>query len=258
MNMLESKIKKNIKKCFNQAASCYDQCSQLQQQVGEKLIDLLSAAVVQLSCQSLATIIDVGCGTGLITQRLVENLALNHHHFDRFYAVDFAELALNQATSRLERYGIDTYNADFDHCYFDGLKFDLIFSNLALHWGGDIRRSLNHLLQQLSPQGVMAFSLPLQGSLADDQGQAFVCQSAVIDYLNDAGVSVWQTKKQHIRQQHHSMLSAYRSIKAVGANYNFFPKHRGLRGRKFFSQISQPQQITLDYHIGYFIVAGKN
>ena len=74
----------SVKDCFNKSADRYDQHCQLQLTTGDKLLSLTEPA---------KTVIDLGCGTGIITAKL---------QYNKLYALDLSDKML--ATAKL-RFG---------------------------------------------------------------------------------------------------------------------------------------------------------
>ena len=154
MNNL-SLIKQNISKAFNKAWRTYDAHCAIQKKTGNILINQLSHFI-----KAAPVIVDYGCGTGLITESLA--LMLSYQHF---YALDISKRLLAIAQQRFTaKYQISIVQADFEETIIDNNVIDLAFSNLALQWGTSLDSSLKCIFSQLKPFGVLAFSLPLNGS----------------------------------------------------------------------------------------------
>ncbi|MCW5213084.1 methyltransferase domain-containing protein [Desulfobulbus sp. TB] len=102
-------------------------------------------------------VLEIGCCTGLLTTRLlnstnitVSSLVLND------LIPDFAERLpkdLYQASDQLS-----FLPGDIEKLSLPG-HFDLIISSSTFHWLDDLQQTLKKLLDALSPQGILAFSL---------------------------------------------------------------------------------------------------
>lgn len=142
----------NIIDNFNKAASTYDQAADIQKIVADNLL-------ARIRHLSPTTILDIGCGTGLVT----EKLALLWPHA-QIFALDAAPGMLSHIKQKRPQVtGIEADAATFQ----TEQTFDLVVSSMLLHW---LPRP-DHVLRQwqnlVSPQGLLAIALPLAGSLQE-------------------------------------------------------------------------------------------
>ncbi|WP_300452059.1 methyltransferase domain-containing protein [Accumulibacter sp.] len=112
-------------------------------------LDLL----VRMGGKSAASIVDLGCGTGNITQLLAE-----HWPAARIVGIDSDQAMLEKASATASP-PIEWRQADIATWQATDAP-DLIFSNAALHWLDDHRRLLPSLIGQLAPGGVLAVQMP--------------------------------------------------------------------------------------------------
>lgn len=238
---------KNIRRCFNRAALTYDQNCQIQFTVGESLIQKL--AVLQPYTNH---IIDYGCGTGLVTAQLAMRFPYQH-----FYAIDIAERLLIQAQNRLENYGIQCLRNDFQSWQNRSINFNLVFSNLALHWSFDLKTILAAIYNCLVPQGLLAFSIPLAGTfdeLKNITKNHFFEPIIIRQMLEEIGFNEIDFSEETIQKNFESIISAIKAIKAIGANYTKNKIYQGLRGKNFMHNLWQ-EPVLLTYQVGYFIAS---
>ncbi|MFL5292020.1 MAG: methyltransferase domain-containing protein [Myxococcales bacterium] len=95
---------------------------------------------------------DLGCGTGALTAELHRELEARET-----VGVDLSPAMLAKAP-RAE--GLRFVEADIER--FEDGKFDLVFSNAALHWVPDHGSLLERLTGMLAPGGQLAFQVPSQ------------------------------------------------------------------------------------------------
>ncbi|MFL5388229.1 MAG: methyltransferase domain-containing protein [Myxococcales bacterium] len=95
---------------------------------------------------------DLGCGTGALTAELHRELGARET-----VGVDLSPAMLAKAP-RAE--GLRFVEADIER--FEDGKFDLVFSNAALHWVPDHGSLLERLTGMLAPGGQLAFQVPSQ------------------------------------------------------------------------------------------------
>lgn len=236
-----------IRRCFNLASSTYDDFCQPQQFIGNELINLLRKHTSQIR-----SIIDVGCGTGLITEKLHHAICVKN-----FYAIDISDQFLLKAKQRLNGYSINIYNQNFESFHFKEILFDTIFANMSLHWSSAWEKTLTTLHSHLSENGILAFSVPLAGSLVELPAESrnhFHSCSEILDYLAHAGFKIIEYSDQVLTYQFDSWKQAIQSIKAVGANYLFSNKKNALSRKKFYPLSEKiTSDASLTYRVGFFI-----
>lgn len=235
----------SIKQSFNKAAYLYNQHCDLQVMVGKKLVSLLDEIF-------FSHIIDLGCGTGLITELLAKKT-----NYTSFSAIDIADQLLLQAKQVLSPYRINVFEDDFDQLTLTESYFDLIFANMSLHWSHAFQNTLKHLANRLNHQGTLAFSIPLPGTFKELSGQYRINQFMEVEdikkYITDSNLLLKNILTEEIIFSFDSLLDALKSIKAVGANFVAMQgKYRYHSGIK--KQLQQPTPTTLTYHVGYFII----
>lgn len=233
-----------IKNAFNHAASTYDDHSYIQQYAGKYLIDL-----VKMHMPDAQYLLDLGCGTGVTTQSLAQRY--QYKHFD---AIDIADHLLIKAKQRLQSYSINIYDADFNRPYSSPLSFDLIFSNMALHWSNDLSATLAKIHQQLTHDGCLAFSIPLAGTFKELQPNFAIHSFYHLDNINTfLTVNGFHLSAQHITTTTYSFMNivqALKSIKQVGANHVNQRMHKSLATSSITRRAS-PCKLT--YLLGYFV-----
>jgi malonyl-CoA O-methyltransferase len=148
-NQIYFLAKKEIIRSFNHAAESYDAVAILQREVADRLLERLDYIRIQPKI-----ILDLGSGTGYCA-RLLES----RYKKAKIIAVDIAEqmLAKNKNTRRWfdrKRY----ICGDIENLPIASKSADLVFSNLALHWCGDIEKAVHEMQRILKPGGLLLFS----------------------------------------------------------------------------------------------------
>jgi malonyl-CoA O-methyltransferase len=242
MNQLESFHKNHIRLCFNRAAATYDQGSYPQQIIGSNLINLICKYITASNA-----IIDLGCGTGLITEQLARRI-----NYNLFYAIDISEQLILHANTRLQPRGINVFTQDFDQLNFTDILFDLVFSNMALHWSGDFVPNLQNINRSLTLNGMIACTIPLEGTFAElgaSSRNEFLAFAQLQEQLIANGFELLECFTDQLTFAYSSKLTALKSIQATGANYIFKRTNKSLA---ITPQIKSKQH-KLSYNIGYFI-----
>ena len=156
--------KVDVAASFSQAAQSYDVYARLQKQVGLSLLN----KIPQWSSLSLSGLgMDLGCGTGWLTQRLCQHLRKEMpSHSDtlpHLVALDIAPGMLAHAKSHWPQDGKDKANiswlcADAEHMPIAESSLSWIFSSLAIQWSQDIQQLFSEVHRVLKPGGWCAFS----------------------------------------------------------------------------------------------------
>ena len=120
-------------------------------------VPALGAPVLELLApQPGERILDLGCGDGVLTEKLVAAGA-------SVLGVDYSEPMLDSARSR----GLDVQQANGEALTFNA-EFDAVFSNAALHWMLDGAAVAAGVFRALKPGGrfiCLEFSRPTTGAL---------------------------------------------------------------------------------------------
>ncbi len=115
------------------------------------VLDLWLDRLAQHLPSQLGCIIDLGCGTGRLTQRIPRALA------DRFsatvYGVDPSHRMLGVARENVARPDVLFLEGTAEHMPLDDGVADLIFLSMVYHHIHDLRRAYTEFLRVLKPGG---------------------------------------------------------------------------------------------------------
>ncbi|MGD8569699.1 MAG: malonyl-ACP O-methyltransferase BioC [Gammaproteobacteria bacterium] len=146
--------KQAARQSFNQAAGTYDSVAVLQREVGQRMLERLD--IVRLEPN---VIVDIGCGTGDMTQALAKR-----YKQARIVALDFAEHMLTQARGK-QGFTRRWLGKPFHYVCGDAERLpladdsaDFIFSNLTLQWCNDLDTTFTEFNRILRPGGLLMFS----------------------------------------------------------------------------------------------------
>ncbi|HDR4585835.1 MULTISPECIES: malonyl-ACP O-methyltransferase BioC [Bacillus cereus group] len=138
-----------LQKRFNRAAVSYDQYANVQKKMARHLLSQLEK---RYSKAAAIRILELGCGTGYITEKLV-------HLFPnaQITAIDFAESMIAVAKQRRHVDEVTFRCEDIEKLILDDF-YDVIISNATFQWLNDLEVSLVKLYKHLAGEGILLFS----------------------------------------------------------------------------------------------------
>lgn len=98
------------------------------------------------------SVLEIGCGTGLLFERLGSLRAID------YTGVDLSQEAIAQARSRFDGPATSFVAAD-GHSFSDGRWYDVVVFNEALYYFNDCRAVLSHYARRLNPGGHFIVSM---------------------------------------------------------------------------------------------------
>jgi malonyl-CoA O-methyltransferase len=241
--------KSKIKQSFAAASGTYDGVAELQRIVGKELLQHAGTE------SSTGTILDLGCGTGFLTEQLLAS----HPKLDKIIALDLAWTMLQTSRYKLStpcpernRQKVNYVCADAERLPFAEQSLDGVFSNLALQWCNHFEETLTGVKRILKPGSPLVFStfgpatlreLKSAWAEADDYSHVneFYREGQVGQFLEQAGFSGIQiTGKFHV--------SRYASVKALMQELKQIGAHNvSSRRNKKFTTKTQMQNMIAAY-----------
>jgi trans-aconitate 2-methyltransferase len=139
-------------------AGTYDRVSTPQQQMAGPVLD-------RLELRGDETVLDAGCGSGRVTQMLVERLPRG-----RVIAVDGAPSMVEEARRALDD-DVTVLQSDLAELELDE-QVDAVFSNAVFHWVPDHDALFTHLHAALKPGGRLVAQCGGEGNVEAFHGVA--------------------------------------------------------------------------------------
>ncbi len=232
MSAVVSIDKCKVRQSFSSAAKYYDGFATLQREVGW---DLLSRFVMQCAND---TIVDIGCGTGFLTQKLMSRTPVQ-----QMIAIDIALSMLHITRSKLEQFKAVQYVcADAEKLPLAGNSADHIVSNLALQWCQKINCVFNGFNKILKPGGQLLFSTfgpatlqELKNAWAEVDDYTHVNDFYTADelhtFLQQAGLKNIQIETKCYQSNYQTVIELMRELKGIGAHNTLSGRHRGITGK---------------------------
>jgi len=137
-------MKDIYQKNFSKNAKTYDAYANLQKISAHMLLD-------NLPSHPISSILDLGCGTGLYTEKLCEIFKKAH-----ITAIDFAPSMIEYAKQKTHL-NVHWILSDIE-TYERQNQYDLITSNACFHWLSDLSPILKKYKATLSKRGTLLFS----------------------------------------------------------------------------------------------------
>jgi malonyl-CoA O-methyltransferase len=237
-----------VRRAFGRAAATYDEAAGLQREVGKRVAARLD--YVKLAPRR---ILDVGCGTGLLTRALTARYAAA-----AVTGIDFALPMLTQAEGahprasgllRLMRPAPARPHyacADVRALPFAAGCFDLIVSNLMLQWVDELAAALAELQRVLAVGGLLTFTTlgpdtlrDLRAAFADGRPHVnrFVDMHDIGDALVAAGFADPVVDMSAITLTYATPRALLAELKALGATNAAAGRARGLLGRAAYRRL---------------------
>lgn len=232
-----------IARRFNKAASTYDPVAVLQQQVGKSLLERLRG----IRCCP-QTILDLGCGTGYF-----EPLLKELYPTAKIVGVDKSSGMLSQAQLKETEHplrGINWVNGCAENLPFSNHSFELIYSNLMLHWSNNFIGCLKEIHRILKPEGLLLFSMVGPDTLQELR----YCWKMVDEYphvhhfvdMHDLGDNLLQTSFAHsvMDIEYFTLLYAealdlMKELKKLGVQNIAKNRQRGLTAKGVLKKLVQ-------------------
>ncbi|MBU0501530.1 MAG: malonyl-ACP O-methyltransferase BioC [Gammaproteobacteria bacterium] len=225
--------KRRTRRAFDRAAASYDKVAQLQMEMGGRLLSRLD--YIRLEPR---TILDMGAGTGMMTERLI-----GRYPKARVLAADFAHGMLLRARRRGPLFRKPRcLCADAEHLPLADGCLDLILSNAMLQWCDDPALVFREWLRVLRPGGLLLFTSfgpdtlrELRSAWATVDDLPHVSRFFDMHELGDALLGLgWEGAVMDIDRftlTYGDARHLMRDIKSLGASNAVTGRHPGLTGK---------------------------
>jgi malonyl-CoA O-methyltransferase len=258
--------KQQVAKHFNQVAQTYDEYSSVHRRMACQVLHQLKE-----SGWTGCRVLEVGCGTGFLTQLLLEHYPQVH-----LTAVDLAEKMIffaRQNISPLKR--VKWIVGDIETMEWSENSFDLIISNATVHWLQQPCLLLKEWYQALSPNGKILVSTFGPNTLQElaqlfqtvELEMGLVPERHILTFypaiewekaFKEAGYHNIVSKERWLREQFPSIREFLYTIKSTGEKFsssrqNIITSSRVLRQvmNRYALSYQMKRQVYATYHSIY-------
>ena len=201
---------KTIVDNFSRSSGRYDQFADIQKLLQDDLIDWIKKDGI-----SYQQILDIGCGTG----RLISDLAKD------FPLAQVFGLDISFAMARISRAKTSScVVADAGQLPFHSGSFDLIVSNAAYQWVGDLEKAFHQAYCLLKPGGFFFFNCFTDKTLEGlrkcfkIETNSLPDKELIISSLSRSGFNSWEIKEKSLNKNFSDLYAILSWLKNIGAN----------------------------------------
>ncbi|HOO81695.1 MAG TPA: methyltransferase [Alphaproteobacteria bacterium] len=196
--------KKNVAHRFDDCANEYDRHSAIQ----EKIAQTLAADLPDIENP---LVLEIGCGTGALTQRL-----LKCYPGGRFHITDISAHMVDRARSRIGEQKNVRWSVMDGESPAKDQHYDIIVSNMAFQWFGNPHGTFETLLGLLESGGVIFYTVPAPESFPEWRAslKEFSLDNGLLNFESWPGVF----REDEIVEHHQSTLHFLRNLKKGGMN----------------------------------------
>lgn len=218
--------KNKIKSNFNRFSKNYDSLANLQKQVAHKLCEFAAPEI-----KKSQNILDLGCGTGFITQNITQNLNPKEFAAKNIFQLDIAYNMLAQNNAAPVAQNIFNINGDIENLPFKPNSFDLVLSSLAFQWINNLELTLKNIKEICQKsKSSLVFSVFVEDTLGElkKSAQQANINLAINDFISLNNLKTLITENfpnhqielQNFSLEHENVLDLIASMKYIGASYS--------------------------------------
>jgi malonyl-CoA O-methyltransferase len=258
--------KTSVKKSFNRHAAIYDRNAALQKRFGKFMLTFLNGNV-----KKAASILDIGMGTGAITELLMQRFP-----GARIHGCDLAMGMIARARAReyLNPHRDLFITADGECLPYRDNHFDLVISGFTYQWLESPDMAFKEALRVLKPGGLFLYSAFGDNTFTELKA-AYTQACREINYTRGEALQLRFTEKNcsstmqsagligtfmhafRVQEQYASVRELVRSIKHMGAQNASQDRNRSLGMKKLWNRMvaiyehdfSSNNTITATYEI---------
>ena len=239
-----SERKRRITAAFSAAAGGYDAHAEAQRRAADLVAERLPTP------PAAARVLELGCGTGLLTRRLLERLGPNA----RLLATDLSPAMIAQASGALADPRLSFAVMDAEAPASPDASFDLVVSSLAAQWFSDLPAALDRLVGLLKPGGRLLIATLGSGTFAEWRAAhaEMDLEAGIADYPDAAALAAMvagaEVESLPFAIAYPDARGFLKALESIGARTPK-PGHRPLPAgslRRIMARLGAPCAITWD------------
>lgn len=225
--------KKDVADSFSRAACSYDGAAELQRQVANELLAFIKSSDQR---DEIASILDLGCGTGFMTQAMYEQgLA------QQLYAADIAEGMISYGKSHHPA-NAQWLCADAEDLPLANDLLQWVYSSFALQWCPNLTQAFSEIFRVLETDGYFACAIPGPGTLGELEASwqqvdqfvhvnQFPSEKEIVASLEAVGFQDIEVKRKTFILGFPSVKALMMELKSIGAHNLNGDRSKGMTGK---------------------------
>jgi malonyl-CoA O-methyltransferase len=226
-------IKRNIRNNFGRGASNYAKFAFVQREAAKILFE---EAIEQLKEKEVKTILEIGCGTGFLSNHLITYFK-EAECFISDVSKEMVIINSSLRTPRLQELRRSGNGVNYLACDGEALPFpkyfrtDLTIASMSLHWFQDFKTSIKNLFKMTN---MLAFAVPIEGSFKAWQAihkklkiknrmMQFLPEPELEKILHNCNPKKLSMRTIQLSHKVQSSLEFLRHLKSIGASPNINP-----------------------------------
>lgn len=233
--------KQQVASQFSRAANSYDQAARIQHFSALELAQQIKHLNASNQEMMAGHWLDLGCGTGFAVPTLLEQGAT------QITGADLAHGMCLASKEKLASLPFHAVTADAENLPFVKDSFDGIYSNLMVQWSEQIHDLFYEAQRVLKPGGLFAFATLGPRTMHELKAawqqvdpfahvNSFSSQQQIVEQC-EVFFNIENVQQQEVVQQHESLSSLLKELKAIGATNVNSGRRPGLGGRKRLQQL---------------------
>tara|TARA_B100000886_G_C20370130_1_gene469141 strand:+ start:89 stop:841 length:753 start_codon:yes stop_codon:yes gene_type:complete len=238
-----------VKDSFDKAAERYDENSYIQKKSLDFLVDFLFSSI-DIKSNKKFKALDIGCGTGESSILLLKKI-----NFQSLTLLDLSKNMLELAAKKINRDSLELIETDFDN-FQDYSKFNMIYSNMSIHWSKNFKRLIRNILNSVGKTSVILFSYVNSSSFKYFHNlssfdikilNSFPKHNDLLDLIDRKRFKYFH-KEITINKIYNCPLQFFYDLKSYGANYKLNSSAVG----KLFMLRKIKKKININFNISYY------
>lgn len=208
--------KDSIQKSFSKASKTYENSACVQNTMAHELVELLPKV-------NFESVLEIGCGTGLLSSLIINNLKLSSLTLNDL-SLDMLNLCKEkfEDTAFFKENKLHFFQKDADKLELTK-SYSLIISNACFQWLKDLEQDLLNYTEHLDSEGVLAFTIFSK----DNFHELKECSGVGLEYIDkDTLETILEKTQCDYSIEKRELISYYPDVKTMLRSF----KNTGVSG----------------------------